>query len=43
MRLHDANLSLQMAALLRVCLDRLEGLEGSQDETYVMGVSDLVH
>lgn len=40
---HDANLSLQMAALLRACLDRLEGLEGSQDEVDVMGVSDLVH
>ncbi|HBJ38267.1 MAG TPA: hypothetical protein DDZ51_26640 [Planctomycetaceae bacterium] len=40
---HDANLSLQMAALLRACLDRLDGLEGSQDETDVMGVSDLVH
>jgi Mg-chelatase subunit ChlD len=40
---HDADLSLQMAALLRACLDRLEGLEGSQDEADVMGVSDLVH
>ena len=40
---HDANLSLQVAALLRACLDRLEGLEGSQDDADVMGISDLVH
>ncbi|MGV3486521.1 MAG: DUF5682 family protein, partial [Planctomycetaceae bacterium] len=39
----DANLSLQMASLLRACLDRLDGLGGSQDERDVMGVSDLVH
>ncbi len=39
----DTNVSLQMAALLRACLDRLEGLEGSHDDNDVIGVSDLVH
>jgi hypothetical protein len=39
----DPKLPLQMAELLRACLDRLEGLEGSEDDSDVMGASDLVH
>jgi hypothetical protein len=39
----EENLTLHMAALVRACLDRLDGLEGSQDDSDVMGVSDLVH